>query len=194
MGPASTQPWVRKLVKILWLIWILLSTFFRGYEVKREGGVVVTVFLSTYVNGVDKKGRISVPASFRTEMAAHSRQMIVVHAAPEGGYLYAWSYDDFVKLAENIKKMPPLAPERQRLARTLLAAARPLNFDSEGRILVPEELLGKAKIDEKALFAGQGDYFTIWNPEAFENCSAADEGHFSEDIALLSAAWEADGA
>jgi division/cell wall cluster transcriptional repressor MraZ len=122
-------------------------------------------------------------------MAAQARQMVVVYAAPEGGYLYGWTYDDFVKLAEHIQKMPPLSASRQRLARTILAAARPLGFDDTGRIFIPENLLKNAGIDDKALFAGQGEYFTIWNPNRFDAQQAADGAFMQEDLAELSLHW-----
>lgn len=150
----------------------------------------MTVFLSSYLNGVDRKGRISVPASFRTELATQSRQMIVVYAPPGEGFLYAWGYDDFVHLAEHIKKLPPLSAERQRLARTILAGARPLSFDSEGRIVLPENFLTLAGIGDKALFAGQGDYFTIWDPVRYEKRQAEDSKHYADDVARFSAGWE----
>ena len=150
----------------------------------------MTVFLSSYTNTVDKKGRVSVPASFRTEMAAQSRQTIVVYAAPKEGYLYAWGYDDFVKFAERIKKLPPMSKERQRLSRTILASARPLAFDADGRVLIPEPFLKEAGISGKALFAGQGEYFTIWNPEAYENKQQEDWGFYDEDIESLSDGWD----
>lgn len=150
----------------------------------------MTVFLSSYVNGIDKKGRVSVPASFRAELATHSRQMVVLHVAPEGGYIYGWGYDDFVQFAEKIKRLPALSPQRQRLARTILAGARPLNFDADGRISLPEDLKDLAYITDKAIFAGQGEYFTMWNPETFEKVQSADMSHYEADIALLSEGWE----
>lgn len=151
----------------------------------------MTVFLSSYTNTVDKKGRVSVPASFRAEMATHSRQVVVVYAAPKEGFLYAWGYDDFIQFAERIKKMPPMSKERQRLSRTILAAARPLAFDSDGRVMIPENLLKIAGVEGKAMFAGQGEYFTIWNPEAYENMLHEDEGFYEEDIETLSSDWDA---
>lgn len=151
----------------------------------------MTVFLSSYTNSVDKKGRVSVPASFRAEMAPHSRQTVVAFAAPKEGFIYAWSYDDFVIFAEKIKALPPMSATRQRLARTILAAARPLGFDSEGRIMIPEELLAGSDINGKALFAGQGDYFTIWNPDKYQDKLATDEDNFTEDMALLESDWDA---
>ena len=150
----------------------------------------MTVFLSSYVNGVDKKGRVSVPASFRAELAQHSRQTVVVYAAPNEPYLFAWGYDDFVQFAERIKKLPPMSRERQRLARNILAAARPVAVDGDGRMMLPQELIEKANIGEKALFAGQGDYFTIWQPEAFEKAQNDDLAFFDEDLERLSTEWE----
>ena len=60
----------------------------------------MTVFLSSYVNTVDRKGRVSVPAPFRAEMANQSRQMVVIYQAPNENFLYAWGYDDFVKFVK----------------------------------------------------------------------------------------------
>ncbi|NBU72285.1 MAG: division/cell wall cluster transcriptional repressor MraZ [Proteobacteria bacterium] len=150
----------------------------------------MTVFLSSYLNGVDKKGRVSVPASFRQEMAAHSRQTVVVYAAPEGRYLYGWAYDDFVKLAEKIQQLPALSPVRQRLARAILAAARPVNFDDAGRIMLPENLLAASGIAAEALFAGEGEYFTIWNPARFEEQMMLDKGSVEADLAELAGVYK----
>jgi MraZ protein len=155
----------------------------------------MTVFLASYLNGVDRKGRVSVPASFRAEMVGHSRQTVVVYPAPAGKdnerkYLHAWAYDDFVKLAERINRLPALSPTRQRLARTLLAAARPLNFDDTGRIQVPEAMLKEAGIDTFATIAGEGEYFSIWNPQAFDEQVAADSTFADADLAELHSLWQ----
>lgn len=161
-----------------------------GRRDKREGMGRMTVFLSSYLNGVDKKGRVSVPAPFRNEMAQHPRQVVVVYTAPEGGYLYGWAYEDFVKLADHIQRMPPLSPVRQRLARAILAAARPLNIDADGRIMLPENLMQAVGLADNALFAGQGEYFTLWNPDKYEAQMKADSEFTNADLEELSKAWE----
>ena len=150
----------------------------------------MTTFLSSYVNAVDKKGRVSVPAAFRAELAAHSRQTIVVFAAPDDSCLFAWGYDDFLNFAERIKKLPALSKERQRLSRTLLAASVPLPIDGDGRIMLPPQMCAHAHLVEKALFAGQGEYFTIWSPEKFGTTQNADLPFYDADIAALSGEGE----
>src|SRR5690606_21555802 len=97
-----------------------------------------------------------------------------------------WGYDDFLKFAERIKKLPAMSAERQRLGRSILASARPLPFDSEGRIMLPENFLALAGIKDNALFAGQGDYFTIWDPKRYNAKQADDLGHYAEDVEAIS--------
>ena len=147
----------------------------------------MTTFLSTYQNKVDRKGRVSVPADFRAELAGQSRPTIVVFKSPVEGFLYAWGYDDFLKFAERIKKLPAMSKERQRLSRSILAAARPLSYDAEGRILLPEAFVRTAQISDQAVFAGMGEYFIISNPSDHERRLEEDVTHFEADLEALGA-------
>lgn len=99
--------------------------------------------------------------------------------------MYAWGYDDFLKFAERIKRLPAMSKERQRLSRSILAAARPLSYDSEGRILLPEPFIQAANISDQAVFAGMGDYFIISNPDDHEHRLADDVTHFENDLEAL---------
>ncbi|MBI1364028.1 MAG: hypothetical protein GC134_08590 [Proteobacteria bacterium] len=160
----------------------------KGETGKKER--TLATFLSSYTNKVDKKGRVSVPADFRAELSLQSRQTVVVYAAPDEGFLFAWGYDDFLQFAERIKRLPPMSKERQRLGRSILAAARPLGFDSEGRIMLPEAFMKIAGVTEQALFAGQGEYFTIWDPSRYDTKQAEDLTFYEADLSVLS---EGDG-
>lgn len=145
----------------------------------------MTTFLSSYTNSIDKKSRVSVPASFRAELANCSRQTIVIYKAVNENFLFAWSYDDFLEFAQKIKKLPALSKQRQRLSRTILAAAKPVQIDADGRMVLPEELSQTLNLDGKVMFAGQGEYFTIWNPTEFEKQAEDDMAFYDNDIEIL---------
>lgn len=145
----------------------------------------MTTFLSSYTNSIDKKSRVSVPASFRAELANCSRQTIVIYKAVNENFLFAWSYDDFLEFAQKIKKLPALSKQRQRLSRTILAAAKPVQIDADGRMVLPEELSQALNLDGKVMFAGQGEYFTIWNPAEFERQAEDDMAFYDNDIEIL---------
>lgn len=145
----------------------------------------MTTFLSSFENSLDKKSRVSVPASFRAELANCSRQTIVIYKAVNENFLFAWSYDDFLEFAQKIKKLPALSKQRQRLSRTILAAAKPVQIDADGRMVLPEQLTNALKLDGKVMFAGQGEYFTIWNPEEFNKQAEDDMAFYENDIEVL---------
>ncbi|PPR08599.1 MAG: Transcriptional regulator MraZ, partial [Proteobacteria bacterium] len=136
-------------------------------------------------NSIDKKSRVSVPASFRAELANCSRQTIVIYKAVNENFLYAWSYDDFLEFAQKIKKLPALSKQRQRLSRTILAAAKPVQIDADGRMVLPEAQANALNLNGKVMFAGQGEYFTIWNPEEFEKQAEDDMAFYDNDIEVL---------
>lgn len=130
-------------------------------------GAAVALFLSTFVNKVDRKGRVSVPATFRTVLAQQSFSGVVafpslVHAAIEGSGI-----DRFERLAEGIDDLNPFSDEHDDFSKAIFGKAHQLPFDGEGRIILPEALLKHAGITEHAAFVGQGRRFQVWEPEAF---------------------------
>tara|TARA_B100000965_G_C19231232_1_gene600201 strand:+ start:102 stop:482 length:381 start_codon:yes stop_codon:yes gene_type:complete len=72
------------------------------------------------------------------------------------------------KLSESIDSLNPFEEKRDIFATSVLADSSNLQFDSEGRVSLPEKLLSHAKIKESMLFVGQGKTFQIWEPKLFE--------------------------
>lgn len=127
------------------------------------------VFLSTYVNKVDKKGRVSVPAAFRTALAGQAWQGVVslpsfVHPAIDACDM---AFMEKLSSSQN-QGIEAFGREQNGFAGAVFASARPLPFDTEGRIMLPDSLIAHASISESACFVGRGTTFQIWNPETFE--------------------------
>ena len=128
----------------------------------------MTLFLSTHINKVDKKGRVSVPAQFRAELAAESFQGVVlfrsnVHPALEG---FAWSH--MAEIGKRLDNFDMFSEDQDDLATTLFGEAVQVPFDGEGRIVLPVELMEFAGIVDRASFVGLGGKFQIWDPAIFE--------------------------
>ncbi len=128
----------------------------------------MALFLSTFVNKVDKKGRVSVPANFRATLNNQSYKGIVAYASFVNGCIEACGMDRIERLSESIDSLDPYSDERDAFAATILGGSVQLPFDSEGRVMLPESLLKEAGIDDTAVFVGKGATFEIWNPKEFE--------------------------
>lgn len=128
----------------------------------------MALFLSTYTNKVDKKGRVSVPASFRAVLSSQHFSGIVAYASFVNPCIEACGMDRIERLSESIDTLDPYSEERDAFATTILGGSVQLAFDGEGRVLLPELLIEDAGIKDQAVFVGKGATFEIWSPSAFE--------------------------
>ena len=126
------------------------------------------MFLSTYENKLDKKGRVSVPASFRSYLSSLGYNGIVCYPSFNNQSIEAWPQDRIEKISNTIDSLNPFEEKRDFFATSILSESTNLQFDSEGRISVTAKLLKHAKIKNNMLFVGQGQTFQIWEPTVFE--------------------------
>ncbi len=131
-------------------------------------GGFVALFLSTVVNKVDRKGRVSVPAGMRAALSTQPFQGIVAFRSFRSPAIEGWSIDLLNRLADSLDEMELFSETRDDLASAIFADAHQLPFDGEGRIVLPEALAQHAGITTDAAFVGRGDTFQIWNPATFE--------------------------
>ena len=127
----------------------------------------MALFLSTFVNKVDRKGRVSVPATFRAALNGQTFNGIIAFRSFKLPALEASGIDRMEEMSARIDALPEFSEERDSLA-SLFADAQQLAFDGEGRIVLPETLCQHAGIGEAAAFVGLGKTFQIWEPPAFE--------------------------
>ncbi len=135
----------------------------------------MTSFLSTFVNKVDRKGRVSVPAPFRNALSEAAYQGVIVYLSLADNAIDAFGRT----LLENLnqrrldKTMADGDFEQTLLGTdnmidTIMAMAHELPFDGEGRILLPPTLAKTVGIKDRAAFVGRGTRFQIWAPDMFE--------------------------
>ena len=126
------------------------------------------MFLSSFENKMDKKGRVSVPASFRSHLNSLGYNGFISYPSFNHSALEACSQDRIEKLSNTIDTLNPFEEKRDYFATSILSESINLQFDSEGRISLPSKLLKHAKIKNSMLFVGQGKTFQIWEPAVFE--------------------------
>ncbi len=126
------------------------------------------MFLSTYENKIDKKGRVSVPASFRSYLSNLGYNGVVCFPSFNNQSVEAWPQDRIEKISNTIDSLNPFEEKRDFFATSVLSESINLQFDSEGRISLSQKLLKHAKVKNSVIFVGQGKTFQIWEPTIFE--------------------------
>lgn len=123
----------------------------------------MAVFLSTFVNKIDKKGRVSVPASFRAALGSDSSG-IVVFKSLQVDALDGCSIAHLELLSESLEKLD-LPPETLELIETtIFGGSIVLPFDGEGRVVLPASLTQTVGIGEEIAFVGRRRTFQLWCP------------------------------
>ena len=126
------------------------------------------MFLSSFENKLDKKGRVSVPATFRSYLSSMGYNGFISYPSFNHSALEACSQDRIEKLSNTIDSLNPFEEKRDFFATSVLSESINLQFDSEGRVLISDKLLDHAKIKNNILFIGLGKTFQIWEPKIFE--------------------------
>lgn len=126
------------------------------------------LFFGSYVNRIDSKGRLATPALFRRAIDLERDSAIYCIPSSDEPCLDCGGADYIEGLMASIAQLDPFSPRRRSLERVITARTHVLSVDREGRVVLPSALCQHAKLDKKALFAGLGNSFQIWDPQAFE--------------------------
>jgi MraZ protein len=120
------------------------------------------MFLGQYQHALDEKGRLTIPARFRELLdgGAYLTQGL-------DQCLVVMTSASFAQTMANLSAMNMADPNARLLRRVILSNAYPIEIDKAGRMLVPQQLREFAGLDGEAIVAGQGDYFEVWSPAAW---------------------------
>ncbi len=109
-----------------------------------------------------------MPSQFRTALVNPEFSGVVVYESFVNGCIEGCDIDRIRKIADSIDNLDPFSEDRDALATALLGGSFQLSIDADGRVILPESLLKKAKIKGTVVFVGKGPTFEIWQPEKFE--------------------------
>ena len=126
-------------------------------------------FVSTFTNKLDAKGRVSIPAPYRQILAQQEMGLLYCIPSFVSASLEAFGNTLLNQFQQRLDKYDPLFSENyDDEAQAVLAAAQPLNFDDEGRVRLPDDLIAHAGITDRVVFVGLGQKFQMWDPVRFE--------------------------
>ena len=124
-------------------------------------------FVSHFTNRLDAKGRVSIPASFRTVLARDGFEGLYVHPALDSPALDAGGHALLAEIDAVLSRLPAYSDERDHLSTALYGTSEILKVDGEGRIVLTETVKAHAGIGDAVTFVGLGHKFQIWEPERF---------------------------
>ena len=123
------------------------------------------LFVSKFFNKIDKKGRVSLPSSFRNVLPKTNRNEIILYKSIKTSSIEGCGVGRLEEIAKRINNLDFFSEDYDDFSSSIFSEIIPTNIDKEGRFLIPEELKKYANIKSEAAFFGQGYFFQIWEPK-----------------------------
>ena len=152
------------------------------------------VFLSTFDKQLDAKRRIVVPQEFRaalSDAALGAGEGVFCFPSIEADCLEAGGKPLFDRYMAVIEELPFGDPLRSALETSVLGGMARLNFDSAGRITLPDGLCEMFNLTDWVSVVGMGDRFQIWPRDAFHAFRAQQRAAARDGLTALRAAQRA---
>jgi MraZ protein len=126
------------------------------------------MFLGKHPRSVDVKGRLAIPVRFREQLPGGS----VITISPDGA-LRVYPPVEWTAATESLKLNEATSPSERALIRRLFAEAQEVEFDRQGRVLVPASLREQAGITDSAVVSGANNVVEIWSEKRWQELEAA---------------------
>ena len=126
-------------------------------------------FVSNTTLRLDSKGRVSIPASFRSVLGRDGFDGLYCYPALVSTAIDAGGNALMAEIEALIGRFTPFSEQREQFALALSGTSETLKIDGEGRVVLSEGLKRHAGITEAVTFVGLGHKFQIWEPGRFQN-------------------------
>lgn len=141
-----------------------------------EGGESM-MFIGEYRHNIDSKGRIIIPAKLREELGSE-----VIVTKGFDGCLSIYTIAEWNVMYQKLIKLRSTQKNVRMYIHMMTAKASKVEFDNQGRINIPANLLQMAELVKECVVVGVADHIEIWDSSKWdEYCTVASEQF--EDIA-----------
>ncbi len=135
------------------------------------------MFIGEYKHSIDQKGRMAVPVKFREKLGTGA---IITRGLDR--CLFIFGATEWEALAQKINALPLSQSNSRAFARLMMAGAADVEFDAQGRALIPEHLRIYAGLSKETVVTGVYNRIEIWDAKAWDSYKTKTEKS-SDEIA-----------
>jgi MraZ protein len=122
------------------------------------------MFLGEFKHSIDQKGRMAIPAKFRSQLNGGA---IITRGLDH--CLFVFTTEEWEKLAQKLVALPLAQAGSRAFVRLMLAGASDVEFDAQGRILIPEHLRAYAHVNKNAIVTGLYNRIEVWDEQEWKS-------------------------
>ena len=124
----------------------------------------IYMFMGEYHHSIDDKGRLIIPAKFRSELG----DKFIITRGIES-CLFAYPEKRWEEIVHKLESLPFTKKDARNFTRFFLSGATVAEFDKQGRVNITSPLIKYASIEKECIIIGTGDRLEIWSEDAWNN-------------------------
>lgn len=126
------------------------------------------MFRGQFTYSIDAKNRISIPAKLRKQMSPEANDSFVMTRGLSS-CIDIYPLNEWNLIEERLLQLNQFNPNDARFIRMFSQYAIEDTMDSQSRIVIPQNLIDYAKIENEVLILGVLKKIEIWNPKIYED-------------------------
>lgn len=129
-----------------------------GYQVVKNGEIINQLFLGEYNPSFTKGNRLALPKKLREVI--HGNTVILVRGIEK--CIYGFDKARWLQETDKHIDLSLFDNESRKLKRYLYSGASETELDSQGRFVLPNNLIEYGGLGDEIYIIGAGDHFEIW--------------------------------
>lgn len=121
------------------------------------------MFFGEARHNVDDKGRLILPAKFRTDLGLN-----FVMTKGLDNCIFVFPHQEWKEMEEKLKSLPMTNRDARAFVRYFFSGAAEGDLDKQGRIRIPQNLVKYANLNKETVIIGVGTRLEIWSQETWD--------------------------
>ena len=141
--------------------------------------------IGTYECKVDAKGRLMVPSALKKQLAPMMQNGFVIKRAVFQSCLELYPMEEWNVLMSRMNKLNRFKKKNVDFIRRFTAGVKTVEVDTNGRLLIPKDLIAFAGIEKEIVLSSAINIVEIWDKDKYENtieASSDDFGDLAEEV------------
>ena len=121
-------------------------------------------FSGEYANTLDLKNRVNIPAKFRKALDPINNQTFVITRGFDS-CLTLYPISEWNIVEQQLASLSSIRNRNREFVRSIVRYASYVQYDKQGRIIIPDNLKAFASIDREVSIIGMISKIELWSPE-----------------------------
>ena len=124
--------------------------------------------IGTYECTVDNKGRIMIPAQLKKQLDGFTKEPFILKRSVFQNCLELFPNSEWKLMMDKVNKLNRFVKKNNDFIRMYTAGVKSIELDSNGRLLVPKDLIAISKLTKHVVLSSSINIIEIWDKDEYE--------------------------